>query len=132
MLWNSAFIYDWIKDGILLKIFKIYHFKFILWNSAFIYIGSRMDLIRNYWKCYPKFISHAFIFIHDCIENEISLESIKNIISNLYYEIIFLSMTGSRMEFYWKLLKYIDLNLYYEILLLPVIDQGWNFFIRKY
>ena len=52
--------------------------------------------IRNYLKCYPKFILHDFIFIYDCIKNGILLETIKNIISNLYYEIILLSMTGSR------------------------------------
>ena len=73
ILWNSAFICDWIKNGILLKIIKIYHSKFIIWNYAFIY---------------------------DRIKNGVLLETIKNMISNLYYEIIFLSMTVSRMGFY--------------------------------
>jgi len=73
ILWNSAFIYDCIENGILLKIIKIYHFKFILWNH---------------------------IFIYDCIENGILLETIKNIISNLHYYILLLSMTRSRMGFY--------------------------------
>src|SRR3972149_3241191 len=50
--------------------------------------------------------------------SRMELETIKNIISNLYYEIMLLSMTGSRMEL--ETIKNIISNLYYEILLLSM------------
>jgi len=86
------------------------------------------DFIRNYLGCYPKFILHIFIFTYDCIKNEILLETIKNMISNLHYEIIFLSMTGSGMRFYRELLKYIIPNLYYEIIFLSTIGSRMRFY----
>src|SRR3989304_1939423 len=95
-----CFIYDCIKNEILLETIKniipILYYEILFLSMT----GSRMDFIRNYLKCYPKFILHFFIFIYECIKNEILLETIKNIISILYYEIIFLSVTISRMEFY--------------------------------
>jgi len=80
----------------LLKIVKIYHPKFILWNFAFIYIRSSMDFIENYLNIWFQIYIVKSYFICDWIKNGILLETIKNTVLNLYYEIIFLSMTRSR------------------------------------
>ena len=60
--------------------------------------------------------------------SRMELETVKNIISNLCYEIMFLSMTGSRMGFNYKLLKYIIPNLYYEIMLLSMTRSRMEFY----
>ena len=54
------------------------------------------------------------------------LETIKNIISNLYYEIIFLSLTVSRMEL--ETIRNIISNLYYEIIFLSMTGSRMGFY----
>ena len=65
-------------------------------------------------------------FIYDCIKNGILLEIIRNIIPNLYCEIMLLSMTGSRMEL--ETIKNIISNLYHEIIFLSMTGSRMRFY----
>src|SRR3989304_6731247 len=74
---KSYFIYDCIKDEILLEIIKIYHLNLY-------YEILLLSMTESGMKFYQKLL--------------------KYIIPNLYYEIPLLSMTGSRMELNEKLI----------------------------
>jgi len=115
-----------IKDGILLEIIKIYAVNKIatrcnfinrqrvanlltMWSIPNLYYeilllsmtGSRMEFYAKIIKIYRfKFMMWNYIFIYDWIKDGILLKIIKIYHSNLYYEIILLFMTGSRMRFY--------------------------------
>jgi len=66
-------------------------------------IATRCNFINRRLTCgSPGAIPNLYyeIMLLSMTGSRMKLETIKNIISNLYYEIIFLSTTGSRMRFY--------------------------------
>jgi len=125
-------------------------FCFYLW------LDQEWKFIKNYQNIPFQIYIMKFCFYLWPIDDGILLENIKNVFSNLCYEICFYLwldqeillkiikiyhskfilwnsafIYGRIKKFYWKLLKYIIPNLYYEILLLSMTDQGWDF-IRNY
>jgi len=89
------------------------------------------DFIRNYQNISFQIYIMKSYFIYDCIKNEILLEIIKIYYSNLYYEILLLSMTGSRMKFYAKIIKIYHFKFILWNYALSMIDREWDF-IRNY